>query len=101
MDLGRLGPAARGADADGGESDLRSRRGLQERGRTARGIALYTNALRSNRPRDESKGFQRSPTRATRAGTFRIVKSSRRIPRSTSFQVTGVDTVASGRGRTE
>ena len=38
---------------------------------------------------------------ATRAGTFLTVKSSMRMPRSTSFHVTGVETVASGRGRGE
>ena len=56
---------------------------------------------RSNRPRAESSGFHKSPRRATRFGTFFMVKSSIRTPRSISFQVTGVDTVASGRGRTE
>src|SRR5262245_31178949 len=61
--------------------------------------ALYTNAPRSNRPRFASSGFHRSPSFATRAGTFITVKFSTRIPRSTSFHVTGVDTVASGRGR--
>ncbi len=34
-------------------------------------------------------------------GTVSIVKSSMRTPRSTSFQVTGVETVAAGFGRTE
>ena len=59
------------------------------------------NAPRSNRPRSTSSGFHRSPSFATRAGTFSTVKFSMRIPRSTSFHVTGVDTVASGRGRGE
>src|SRR5437667_11037390 len=56
---------------------------------------------RSNLPREESSGFQRSPSSATRAGTFIIVKSSIRTPRSSSRHVSGVDTVSSGRGRTE
>ena len=38
---------------------------------------------------------------ATRAGTFFKVKSSIRMPLSTSFHATGVETVASGRGRGE
>jgi len=54
-----------------------------------------------NRPRAASSGFQRSPSFATRAGTFLTVKSSMRMPRSTSFHVTGVETVASGQGRGE
>src|SRR5712675_547821 len=48
-----------------------------------------------------SGGFHRSPIFATRAGTLAIVKSSMRSPFSISFHVTGVDTVASGRGRGE
>ncbi len=38
LGLGNLGDAARGADADGDEGRLRSRRGLQELRRTARGL---------------------------------------------------------------
>jgi hypothetical protein len=53
------------------------------------------------RPRRAARGAHRSPTRATRARTLQMWKSSRRIPSSTSRQVTGVDTVASGWGRTE
>ena len=59
------------------------------------------NAERSNRPRAARSGFHRSPTFSTRSGTLLMVKSSIVTPRSTSLHVTGVDTVASGRGRTE
>jgi hypothetical protein len=61
----------------------------------------YISAPRSNRPRAAVSGFQRSPSLATRRGTSSTVKSSIRIPFSTSLHVTGVDTVASGRGRGE
>src|SRR4030095_12196077 len=61
----------------------------------------HTNFSKENRPRFFSKGAQRSPSLATRAGIFRIVKSSIRTPRSTSRHVTGVETVAFGLGRTE
>ena len=61
----------------------------------------YTNIARLKRPRALSSGFQRSPRFATRAGTLRVVKSSMCTPRWISCQVTGVDTVASDRGRTE
>lgn len=62
---------------------------------------VYTYLPRLKRPRGRSSGFQRSPSVATRAGTLRVVKSSMRMPRWTSCHVTGVDTVASGLGRTE
>ena len=69
---------------------------------TLRGMRrCYTYCERLKRPRAASSGFHRSPIFATRAGTFLTVKSSMRTPCSISFQVTGVDTVASGRGRTE
>ena len=48
-----------------------------------------------------SRGFQRSPTLAIRCRTLSILKSSSCTPFSSSFHVTGVDTVANGLGRTE
>ena len=56
---------------------------------------------RSNRPRFCSSGFQRSPILATRAGTLSRRKSATSKPFSISSQVTGVETAASGLGRTE
>jgi hypothetical protein len=56
---------------------------------------------RSNRSLLASNGAQRSPTFFTRAGTVSIRKSSVATPRSSSRHLTGVDTVARGRGRTE
>src|SRR5882672_3534360 len=61
----------------------------------------YTNLLKSVRPRDASSGFQRSPTFAIRSRTLSSRKSSIRTPRATSDHSSGVDTVASGVGRTE
>ena len=58
-------------------------------------------ASSANRPVRERSGCQRSPRRRTRAGTLSIRKSSIEIPFSTSFQVTGTETVARGVGRTE
>jgi hypothetical protein len=60
---------------------------------------MYRDKLK--RPRACRSAFHKSPRRPIRAGTFLTVKSSMRTPRSISFQVTGVDTVASARGRTE
>ena len=54
-----------------------------------------------NRPRLERSGFHRSPSFRTRAGTFSSRKSSMWNPRSTSSQLTGVDTPANSLGRTE
>src|SRR4029453_8862540 len=62
---------------------------------------LHVSAARSKRPLGASSGFHRSPRRRRRARMFDMVKSSMRIPRSTSCQVTGVDTVASSVGRRE
>lgn len=59
------------------------------------------NLSRLVRPLLVSSGFQRSPTFLMRWRTVSIVKSSMRIPFSISFHVTGVETVASGLGRTE
>ena len=56
---------------------------------------------RSTRPFAASSGAHRSPSRRTRAGTLSMRKSSITTPRSTSAQVTGVDTAARGVGRTE
>ena len=56
---------------------------------------------RSVRPRLSSSGFHRSPTLAMRWRTLSSLKSSILAPFSTSFQVSGVDTVARGFGRTE
>jgi hypothetical protein len=53
------------------------------------------------RPRARSRGAQRSPRRWTRARTLSMRKSSRWMPFSISRHVTGVDTDARGRGRTE
>ena len=53
------------------------------------------------RPRLASRSFHRSPTFAIRWRTLSSLKSSIFAPRSTSFQVSGVDTVASGLGLTE
>src|SRR5437899_309182 len=61
----------------------------------------YTYCDRLKRPRAASSGFQRSPSFLTRAGTFFTVKSAMRMPFSISIHVTGVETVASGRGRGE
>src|SRR5579864_5382967 len=61
----------------------------------------HRNPFKSARPRADSSGFHKSPIFSSRRGTLRIVKSSMRIPRSTSFQVTGVETVAAGLGLTE
>ncbi len=62
---------------------------------------LHASAPRSKRPREARSGFQRSPSRASRARMFRMVKSAILNPRSTSAHVTGVDTVASSVGRSE
>ena len=62
---------------------------------------IYTNLLRSVRPRDASSGFQRSPTFAILSRTLSRRKSSMRTPRATSVHSSGVETVASGVGRTE
>jgi hypothetical protein len=59
----------------------------------------YPILRRSKRPPFASSGSQRSPTSRSRAGTFAMWKSSMRTPRSSSSQVTGVDTVARGVGR--
>ena len=53
------------------------------------------------RPRVSSSGFQRSPRFVRRAGTLSIRKSSIATPFSISSQVTGVETVVFGLGRTE
>ena len=57
--------------------------------------------LRSTRLVFCSSGFQRSPVLANRLRTLSILKSSIRTPASISSQVTGVETGARGRGRTE
>ena len=59
------------------------------------------NRPRSVRPRLPSSGFHRSPTLAIRWRTLSSLKSSICAPFSTSFHVSGVDTVARGLGRTE
>src|SRR5262249_31126390 len=61
----------------------------------------YPSRARSYRPRCRTSARQRSPRRVTRAGTVSIRWSSTRTPRSTSSQVSGVDTAARGCGRTE
>ena len=61
----------------------------------------YVSLDKSNLPRESVSGCQRSPNRRTRSGTFSRRKSSSRNPRSTSSQVTGMETVACGFGRTE
>ena len=115
--LGDLGNAAGGADAGRREGVLRSDRGPQadrraprrvgrasERGRGRADLVglPYTNVLRSVRPRAASSGFQRSPTFAIRCAHVveaEVFDARRRArPRSMS---SGVDTVASGVGRTE
>lgn len=63
--------------------------------------AAQKNFSSRNRPRAKSNGFQRSPSFSRRAGTLSMRKSSISIPLSISFQVTGVETVARGVGRTE
>src|SRR6185436_6364725 len=59
------------------------------------------NVMRSVRPLVASNPFQRSPRLASRARTLSMRKSSIVMPLSTSAHVSGVDTVASGRGLTE
>src|SRR5439155_22202034 len=61
----------------------------------------HTYWLRSNLPREESSGFHRSPSSATRAGTFIIVKASIRMPCSISPHFIRIATVVSGPCRTE
>ena len=51
-----------------------------------------------NRPRAASKGFHRSPSFLSRAGTLSMRKSSIFTPFSTSHQVSGVETEALGFG---
>src|SRR4030095_4649240 len=58
-------------------------------------------AVKSKRALGALRGAQRSPSSAMRAGTLSMRKSSISKPRATSAQVTGVDTGARGRGRTE
>src|SRR6185437_3200963 len=61
----------------------------------------HRNSCSFTRPRAERRGFHKSPSSATRSGTVSIRNASRSTPRSTSSQLTGVDTVARGVGRTE
>src|SRR5262245_12232038 len=78
---------------------LFDRLGLHRRKRR-RDRKSQMNASSANRPVPERRGCQRSPSLRTRAGTLSIRKSSIETPFSTSFQVTGVETVARGVGRT-
>src|SRR5438105_1123601 len=64
-------------------------------------VFFYLTLSNFNLPRDIVIGRHRSPNSRTRAGTVSMRKSSMRKRRSTSSQVTGVDTVASFVGRTE
>src|ERR1700704_4821005 len=66
-----------------------------------RSVVHDMNRDKLKRARACRSDFHKSPCRVIRAGTFLTVKSSMRTPRSISFHVTGVDTVASARGRTE
>ena len=59
------------------------------------------NFSNGNLPLGERRGFQRSPSFAKRAGALSTRKSSMATPFSISSQVTGVETVARGLGRTE
>jgi hypothetical protein len=69
----------------------------------AGGLLSHTQSNRSSlkRPRAASSGFHRSPRSRIRSGTASMRKSSMRKPRAISSQVTGIDTVARGFGRTE
>src|SRR6185437_4826836 len=61
----------------------------------------HRNFFSCTRPRAASNGAHKSPSSATRSGTVSIRNASRSTPCSTSSQLTGVDTVARGVGRTE
>src|SRR2546425_6623122 len=76
---------------------------LAHRGRGDRGRVAVTNGVRSKRPRPEAAvtGAHRSPSRFTRAGTLSMRKSSIASGPRSSSHVTGVETGARGRGRTE
>ena len=65
------------------------------------GTFHHRNFSRRKRPFSSRRGFQRSPSFLTRAGTLSTRKSSIATPFSISFQVTGVETDARGLGRTE
>jgi hypothetical protein len=56
---------------------------------------------RLNRFCFDNKGAQRSPSFSIRLRTLSIRKSSMSMPRSISFHVTGVETIAFGVGRIE
>ena len=77
---------------------VRDERVRQQR---SEGFGTHRNFARSTRFVLASNGFQRSPRSAMRARTLSTRKSSMAKPRSTSSHVTGVETVASGVGRTE
>src|SRR6185437_142643 len=85
---------------------LRPSRQLGHRLRFHRCIAVpgrksHRRSCSFTRPRAASSGAHRSRSSATRSGTVSIRNASRSTPRSTSSQLTGVDTVARGVGRTE
>src|SRR4051794_4595944 len=61
----------------------------------------HANASRGERARFSSTGLKRSPCFSMRCGIQSMRKSEVEIPRSTSCHVTGAETLASGRGRTE
>src|ERR1700751_6468270 len=61
----------------------------------------HTNLARFVRPFCSSSGFHKSPILERRGGTVFMVNSFISTPRSISCQVIGVETVASGFGRTE
>ena len=60
-----------------------------------------SSGARSKRPCAARSGAHKSPTAAIRAGMLKMSKSSMRAPASSSSQVIGAETVASGRGRGE
>jgi len=87
-----FGAPTAGAPRGGGR--LHRRKGVLER---------QTHSSRSSRKRPllSSSGRHRSPSRFTRCTTLSIRKSLIRKPSLTSFQVTGVETLASTVGLTE
>src|SRR5260370_33379458 len=70
-------------------------------GRDVRAPSIHFKYGFKSNLRFASKGFHRSPSFAIRFRTLSRRKSSILTPRSSSFQVTGVETVAFGVGRTE
>src|SRR5262249_53550796 len=84
-------------DADG----LRARERGDEKEREREAFHLANKRPRSNRFFPAITGFQRSPTFLSRASALSIRNASMRTPRSTASHVTGMETLATGVGRTE